>query len=270
MTIQTLHRRNFLLHLREHPGYDRPVLLKEPAHDQLTVAQIAQLHNEYAVSQQLAHVPGVRPVYTIEGSESHPVLILEYIEGNSLAQLIEEGSLDLCQKLQLGVQIATTLNRIHEERMMHRDISSSNILVGRDGAQDEIGEVTIIGLGLATSTREKGLSRPVEVESVAGSMAYISPEQTGRTNRPVDYSTDLYSLGVTLYELLAGQLFMDGLTAGLEGVLDLAMKGFDVRSDQRRVDLEIDLATGPQRAVIRHAHLAAQTDREVQRHGVSP
>ncbi|HSG18435.1 MAG TPA: AAA family ATPase [Anaerolineae bacterium] len=206
MTSQTLYRRNFLLHLQKRPEYDRPVLLKEPAHDQLSVSQIAQLHNEFAVSQQLAHLPGVRPVFAIEGSESHPILLMEYVEGNSLAELIEEGSLDLSQKLQIGVQIATILECIHEEGVMHRDISSSNILVAKDDAPDETGGVTIIGFGLATTTKGEGLSRPIEVEFMTRSVAYMSPEQTGRTNRPVDYRTDLYSLGVTLYELLVGRL----------------------------------------------------------------
>ena len=161
-----------MLHLQERPGFDEQVLLKEPAHDQLTMAQIAQLHNEHGVSQQLAHLPGVRSVYAIEGSESHPVLILEYIEGRSLAQLIEEQSLDLSQKLQLGVQTAAILGRSHEEGVMHRDISSSNILVAKDGAPHETGKVTIIDFGLATTTREEGLARQIEVGSVAGSLAY--------------------------------------------------------------------------------------------------
>ena len=60
MTIQTLYRRDFLLHLQERPEYDGLVLLKEPAHEQLTRAQIAQLHNEYIITRQMAHLPGVR------------------------------------------------------------------------------------------------------------------------------------------------------------------------------------------------------------------
>ena len=59
MTSQTLHRRDFLLHLQERPAYDEPVLLKEPAHEQLTSAQIAQLHNEHVITRQLVDVPGV-------------------------------------------------------------------------------------------------------------------------------------------------------------------------------------------------------------------
>ena len=84
MINRSLHCRNFLLHLQERTGYDGPVLLKEPALEHLPNAQIAQLHNEYDIYQKLTHLPGVRPVYALEGSESHPVLLLKFIEGKSL------------------------------------------------------------------------------------------------------------------------------------------------------------------------------------------
>ena len=103
-----------MLHHQERPEFDEPVLLKEPAHEQLTRAQIAQLRNEHVFTRQLAHVPGVRPVYTIEGSESHPVLLLKYIQGQSLVEIIQEQSLDLLQNLQLAVEITNILSRIHE------------------------------------------------------------------------------------------------------------------------------------------------------------
>jgi PAS domain S-box-containing protein len=89
---------------------------------------------------------------------------------------------------------------------MHRDISSSNILVADGRAVGDSGRVTIIDFGLATTLRQEAIPHPIEFESVIGSLAYISPEQTGRMRRPVDFRTDLYSLGVTLYELLAGRL----------------------------------------------------------------
>lgn len=75
MTNSLLHQRNFLLHLQERQEYDRPVLLKEPAHGQPTRAQIRQLHNEYAITRQLADVPGVRSVHAKEGSESQSLCL---------------------------------------------------------------------------------------------------------------------------------------------------------------------------------------------------
>lgn len=124
MASQTLHRKNFLLHLQQLPTYKEPVLLKEPAHEQLTSAQITQLHNEYVITRQLVEVPGVRQVYGLEGSESHPVLLLKYIEGQSLAEIIQEKSLALPQKLQLAMNIALIMGHIHDNRGMHRDINS--------------------------------------------------------------------------------------------------------------------------------------------------
>ena len=94
MNEATVHRRNFLLHLQERAGYDGPVLLKEPAHERPTRSHLDQLHNEYAITRQLTDVAGVRPVYAKEGTESQPVLLMEYIQGQSLAELIRANSLD--------------------------------------------------------------------------------------------------------------------------------------------------------------------------------
>jgi hypothetical protein len=78
MSVATLHRRNFLLHLQERAGCNGPVLLKEPAYDRPTRSHLDQLHNEYAITRQLTDVAGVRPVYAKEGTESEPVLLMKY------------------------------------------------------------------------------------------------------------------------------------------------------------------------------------------------
>ena len=206
MTSSFLHSRDFLLHLHERQGYDRPVLIKEAAYEFPTISQIKQLHHEYAITRRLADVPGVRAVYAKEGSESHPVLLLEYIQGQSVRELIQRVSLDLNQKLQLAVNIAGALSRIHEQKVMHRDICSSNILVNDDGASSSQDGVYIIDFGVATTAKQEEPKKQVSAEITTDSLAYISPEQTGRMNRLVDYRTDLNSLGVTLYELFTNQL----------------------------------------------------------------
>ena len=89
---------------------------------------------------------------------------------------------------------------------MHRDICGSNILVAENTVSGEPDGVTIIDFGLATTTRQETLTQPVVADAGADSLAYIAPEQTGRMNRSVDHRSDLYSLGVTLYELFTGQL----------------------------------------------------------------
>jgi hypothetical protein len=103
MEKHPLHRRYFLLHLQARPGYDQPGLLKEAAHQPPTRSHLDQLYNEYAVTTQLADVPGVRPALAKEDTESQPVLLLQYIEGQSLAELIRTASLDLPEKLRIAV-----------------------------------------------------------------------------------------------------------------------------------------------------------------------
>ena len=195
-----LHPRNFSIYLQERPDFECQVLIKEPAGELPTSSQITQLHNEYVITKQLADVAGVRQLYAKEGSDSHPVLLLNYIQGQSLSELIHEQSYDLSQKLQISIEIAGILSRIHEQQVMHKDINPGNFLV------DEYGEVYLIDFGIATTIKQEHQSRTGNDETLLGSLAYISPEQTGRVNRPIDYRTDLYSLGVTLYELFTSQL----------------------------------------------------------------
>ena len=103
MNDSTLHRRNFLVHLQERPGSDEPVLLKEPSQEPSSLAHAEQLHNEYAITCQLAGVAGGRPALAKEGTESRPVLLLEYIQGQSLAELIRTASLDLAERPRLAM-----------------------------------------------------------------------------------------------------------------------------------------------------------------------
>jgi tRNA A-37 threonylcarbamoyl transferase component Bud32 len=208
-----IHRRNFLMHIQERAGYDQPVLFKEPAHEQLTSSLLDQLHNEYTITTHLSNVCGVRPAYALEGTESRPVLLLEYIPGQSLAELIRSTSLDMAEKLHLAVNVATTLSCIHEQRVMHKDLSSGNILVATNDRPSSQDGVYIIDFGLASTLRQENPSRLAPDETLVGTLAYISPEQTGRMNRRVDYRTDLYSLGVVLYELFTGQLPFEGRDA---------------------------------------------------------
>jgi len=206
MNEATLYHRNFRLHLQQLAGYEQPVLIKELARDEPAQHHIAQLHNEYAVTKRLADLPGVRPAYAMGGTESQPVLLLEYIQGQSLAELIRSTSLDMAENLRLAVNIATILSRIHDQQVMHRNINSSNILVADDDQPDSQDGVYIIDFGLASTARQKNPSRLAPDDALLGTLAYISPEQTGRMNRQVDYRTDLYSLGVILYEQFTGQL----------------------------------------------------------------
>ena len=210
MTGQIVQRGNFLLYLQEREGYDRPVLIKEPARDPSSKLQIKQLHNEYNMSKPLEGVPGVRPVYAKEGSQSRPVLLLEYVPGQTISELVRSPALDLQQKIDIAVEAAAILGRIHGRGITHKNINSDNILVTDDGS------VTIIDFGAATDVSQEIAQTLNGDDAFGGTLAYLSPEQTGRMNRSVDYRSDLYSLGVTLYELFTNQLpFQASDTLGL-------------------------------------------------------
>ncbi|WP_334582058.1 serine/threonine-protein kinase [Rhizobium leguminosarum] len=102
--------------------------------------------------------------------------------------------------LRLAIGIAAALGKVHQRGLVHKDIKPANILVMGTGA-----EVRLTGFGIASRlSRERQALEPPEV--VAGTLAYMAPEQTGRMNRSIDSRSDLYALGVTLYEMLTGSL----------------------------------------------------------------
>jgi serine/threonine protein kinase len=110
------------------------------------------------------------------------------------------GPMEVGTFLCVAVAIASALGRVHQNRLVHKDLKPANILVNPDS-----GEVRFTGFGLSSRiARERAQPRPPE--SIAGTLAYMAPEQTGRMNRSIDSRSDLYALGVTLYQMLTGYL----------------------------------------------------------------
>jgi predicted ATPase/signal transduction histidine kinase/CheY-like chemotaxis protein len=145
-------------------------------------------------------LPGVILVYGLEHIQQRWTMVLEDFGGDSLALLNLAGQLDMVDFLTLAIDIADILGRIHQQHIIHKDINPSNIVLNPGTKQ-----VKIIDFGISTVlSRENTPFRNPNV--LEGTLAHISPEQTGRMNRVVDYRTDFYSLGVTFYELLTGQL----------------------------------------------------------------
>ncbi|TFW00430.1 diguanylate cyclase [Oxalobacteraceae bacterium OM1] len=176
-----------------------PVILKFLNDETPAAEKRARFQQEYSLSHQL-RIGSVVRAYLLESSGGRQAMVLEDFGGTSLNKLALAGRLDLFDWLDLAIRIARALDELHAQNVMHKDINPSNIVWNR-----RTGELKLIDLGIASR-----LSRETpdagSAERVEGTLPYVSPEQTGRMNRAVDYRTDLYSLGVTFYELLAGRL----------------------------------------------------------------
>ena len=107
--------------------------------------------------------------------------------------------LDLTRVLYIAIGLAAALGQVHRHGLIHKDIKPGNVLV------DDAGKVWLTGFGIASQLPHESQA-PAPPEIIAGTLAYMAPEQTGRMNRSIDTRSDLYSLGVTLYQMLTGAL----------------------------------------------------------------
>ncbi|MBP0005682.1 MAG: AAA family ATPase, partial [Cyanobacteria bacterium SBC] len=175
----------------------RPVILKVLNQDYPTPSQLARYKQEYEIIRAL-DVEGAVKVYGLEPYQNSQALILEDFGGDSL-QHLDLAPLELTEFLKLAIAISTALGQIHDAAIVHKDINPANIVLNPKTEQ-----LKIIDFGIATQLSQENptLKNPNVLE---GTLAYISPEQTGRMNRSLDYRTDFYSIGVTFYELLTGR-----------------------------------------------------------------
>jgi tRNA A-37 threonylcarbamoyl transferase component Bud32 len=137
-----------------------------------------------------------------EDGGSTPYIVLEYVEGETLKELIRrEGALDIPQAIAYAIEIARALGAAHERMIVHRDVKPQNVLIGEEGG------AKITDFGIARTLTEEGLTVPGRV---LGTTDYVSPEQA--LGQPVTGQSDLYSLGVVLYEMLTGRVPFSGET----------------------------------------------------------
>src|SRR5882757_6200181 len=160
-------------------------------------ASLKRLEHEYALAADLDPKWAARPL-ALARHNGNTALVLDD-GGNEPLDLILSRPLELTRFLRLAISLATALGQVHRHGLIHKDIKPANILV------DAAGNVRLTGFGIASRlTREH--QAPAAPEVIAGTLAYMAPEQTGRMNRSTDSRSDLYSLGVTLYEMLTGGL----------------------------------------------------------------
>ncbi len=177
-----------------------PVILKMLREDHPAPECIVKYKQEYRIERSLKSLPGVILVYGLDKHGNGLVLELEDFGGKSLNLLMISNHFTLEERLVIAIKIVDALGNIHSANVIHKDINPSNIVFNPTS-----GELKIIDFGIATVLAQEVpvLTVPKTLE---GSLTYMSPEQTGRMNRSVDYRSDYYSLGVTLYELFTGRL----------------------------------------------------------------
>ncbi|MEG3893490.1 AAA family ATPase [Microcoleus sp. Pol10_D6] len=177
----------------------QPLILKLLKESYPTPQELLRYRTEYRITRELKEA-GVVQVYDLQKYQNSLVIFVEDFGGESLKIWMQQRKFSLKEFLQIAIAATETLGQIHSTNIIHKDINPSNIVFN-----PATGQLKIIDFGISTQlTREMPtLKNPNILE---GTLAYISPEQTGRMNRSIDYRTDFYSLGVTFYELLTGKL----------------------------------------------------------------
>ncbi len=201
---QTLHKGQRHTLIKKVELNNQQLVLKTFTRNHYTPQEFGILKNEYDITQGLP-VKGVRKALgLIQGPK--PCLKLEYIEGHNLTRLINGGTFDFEQTLSIMISMAHIVAQLHDHSIIHKDISLPNFLI-----EANTNHIFLIDFGLATVASTETL--PVVAPTLLqGNLRYISPEQTARTNRAVDYRSDLYSLGICFYTLCAGQFPFTGTT----------------------------------------------------------
>ncbi|MCA9715932.1 MAG: AAA family ATPase, partial [Myxococcales bacterium] len=166
----------------------------------------ARLRREYEILRGIDDGCVVKAL-GLERLGEHEALVLEDFGGAPLSRLMRSRALSLRERVSIGVALARALEGLHRHNIIHKDVKPQNVLV-----HPETGVVKLIDFGIATRLTQEH-SGALSVNALEGTLAYISPEQTGRVNRVVDHRSDLYSLGATLYELFSGILPFASLDA---------------------------------------------------------
>ena len=160
--------------------------------------QIAKLRREFDIAGDVGESVAIAPI-ALEPYTNGFAFVMADIQGESLDRLAQKEPFELTRFLKIAAAIARKLAQVHRSRIIHKDIKPENIVMN-----PQTGEIRLIDFGIS-SRLSKETAAATSPGRLEGTLAYMSPEQTGRMNRSIDYRTDLYSLGATLYELLTGR-----------------------------------------------------------------
>ncbi|UBF30002.1 AAA family ATPase (plasmid) [Kovacikia minuta CCNUW1] len=175
------------------------VIIKILSAEYPTLEEITHLRHEYLIPGDL-NCEGVVKPYSLEPYQNGYALVLEDFDGESLKEVLSSAPLSLPVCLEIAIALAHTLETLHQAHIIHKDIKPSNIITNLGTNQ-----VKLTDFGIASRLSQES-QIPQNPNLIEGTLTYMSPEQTGRMNRSIDYRTDFYSLGITLYEMLTGNV----------------------------------------------------------------
>src|SRR5215469_8512490 len=188
----------YILYSGRKDGEPPTILALTPVSEYPTLQSLERLEHEFSLRDELDSAWAARPL-ALTQHHGRTMLVIEDPGGTPLDVLLGQ-PLELSRFLRLAASIAAALGSLHHRGLIHKDIKPANILV--DAAT---GAAWLTGFGIASCLpRERQTPEPPEM--IAGTLAYMAPEQTGRMNRSIDFRSDLYSLGVALYQMLTGAL----------------------------------------------------------------
>jgi len=197
---------------------DRPVALKVLRADLTANADRRRRFLREAKAASAVTHPAIAQIYDVDEVRGTTFIAMEFVEGKTVSQLIDKRELDLIGSVEIALQVAEGLSKAHEANIVHRDIKSDNIMVTRDG------HAKLLDFGLAklldpvSADEESDIQGMKETETyshtqpgtVMGTAAYMSPEQA--RGLPVNQASDVFSMGVVLYEMVTGELPFKGDT----------------------------------------------------------
>ena len=185
-------------HRRQIDATPPPILVLTPAMEHPAPGCLRRMEHEFSLKAELDPAWAVRPL-ALTQEQDRSFLLLDDPGAEPLDLLLEE-PMELGQLLRFAIGLSAALVQLHARGLIHKDIKPPNVLVN-----PSTGQVWLMGFGIASRLpRERQSAEPPEF--IAGTLPYMAPEQTGRMNRSIDSRSDLYALGVTLYEMLTGSL----------------------------------------------------------------
>ncbi len=184
----------------DQPGLQiRPVVIKLLSSEYPTDQDLLNFRHQYGIAKNL-DLPGIVRIYSLEKYGRGYALVMEDLGDICLAKYCQIDRLALADVLIVAIQLAETLHALCQQRIIHKDLKPANLLINPTTKQVRLIDFSI------SSQLPRETTEIFNANLLEGTLAYLSPEQTGRMNRGIDYRTDFYALGVTLYELLAGRL----------------------------------------------------------------